>query len=136
MSDVSELKLINLQQFMDDESCECMHPESVFHARLHLEDENAIMNAADMFSVLGDTTRLRVLVSLLHGELCVTDIAVATGVNRTTISHQLRVLRSNNMVSRRRDGKVVYYSIANETLTHLLELVAPGVCAVETESAR
>lgn len=133
MSAEPELKLINLQDIMDDESCECMHPESVYHARLHLEDENAIMDAADMFSVLGDTTRLRVLVSLLHGELCVTDIAAATGVNRTTISHQLRVLRSNNMVSRRRQGKVVYYTIANETLTHLLEMVAPGVCSIESE---
>lgn len=136
MSDNSPLKLINLQDIIDDESCECMHPESVYHARLHLEDENAIMDAADMFSVLGDTTRLRVLVSLLHGELCVTDIAAATGVNRTTISHQLRVLRSNDMVSRRRDGKVVYYTIANEMLTHLLELVAPGVCSIEEEIAK
>lgn len=136
MSNDSTLNLINLQDIINDESCECLHPESVYHARLHLEDENAIMNAADMFSVLGDTTRLRVLVSLLHGELCVTDIAAATGVNRTTISHQLRVLRSNDMVSRRRDGKVVYYSIANETLTHLLELVAPGVCVIEAEVAR
>lgn len=132
MSVESHIKLISLQDVLDDESCECLHPESVYHARLHLEDENAIMNAADMFSVLGDTTRLRVLVSLLHGELCVTDIAAATGVNRTTISHQLRVLRSNNMVERRRDGKVVYYTIANETLTQLLELVAPGVCSIET----
>lgn len=130
------LKLINMQEFLDEESCDCMHPESVYHARLHLEDESAIMDAADMFSVLGDTTRLRVLVSLLHGELCVTDIAVATGVNRTTISHQLRVLRSNNLVDRRRDGKVVYYSIANETLTHLLEMVAPGVCSIDTEASK
>lgn len=133
MSAEAKMKLINLQDIIDDESCDCMHPESVYHARLHLEDENAIMDAADMFSVLGDTTRLRVLVSLLHGELCVTDIAAATGVNRTTISHQLRVLRSNNMVSRRRQGKVVYYTIANERLTHLLELVAPGVCSIELE---
>ena len=136
MSVANNLKLISMQEFIDEESCDCLHPKSVFHARLHLEDENAIMNAADMFSVLGDTTRLRVLVSLLHGELCVTDIAAATGVNRTTISHQLRVLRSNNMVNRRREGKVVYYSIANETLTHLLELVAPGVCNIETEVAK
>lgn len=136
MTGESELMIINLQEAIDDESCDCLHPESVYHARLHLEDEGAIMDAADMFSVLGDTTRLRVLVSLLHGELCVTDIAAATGVNRTTISHQLRVLRSNNMVARRRDGKVVYYSIANETLTHLLEIVAPGVCTIDTEVAR
>lgn len=136
MSVSPDLKLISMQEFIDEESCDCLHPESVYHARLHLEDENAIMSAADLFSVLGDTTRLRVLVSLLHGELCVTDIAVATGVNRTTISHQLRVLRRNSIVSRRREGKVVYYSIANETLTHLLELVAPGVCSIETGVAQ
>lgn len=133
MSESPNLKVISLQEFMDDESCECLHPESVYHASLHLADEGAILDAADMFSVLGDTTRLRVLVSLLHGELCVTDIAVATGVNRTTISHQLRVLRSNKLVDRRRDGKVVYYTIANDTLTHLLELVAPGICTIESE---
>lgn len=127
----NEFTLINLQDELEDTLCDCMHPDAVYHAGLHLEDEDAIMNAADMFSVLGDTTRLRVLVSLLHGEMCVTDIAVATGVNRTTISHQLRVLRSNNIVARRRDGKVIYYTIANETLTHLLELVAPGVCDIE-----
>lgn len=136
MSVGPNLKLVSLQEFIDDEGCDCLHPESVYHASLHLADEDAIMNAADMFSVLGDTTRLRVLVSLLHGELCVTDIAAATGVNRTTISHQLRVLRSNNLVERRREGKVVYYTIANEKLTHLLELVAPGICTIESELAK
>ena len=131
-----DLKIINIESDLSDELCDCLHPDSVRHARLHLEDEDAIMNAADLFSLLGDTTRLRVLVSLLHGELCVTDIAAATEVNRTTISHQLRVLRSNSIVSRRRQGKVVYYSIASETLTQLLELVAPGVCNVELEIAK
>lgn len=128
---VSEhLTMLSIQDDIEDIDCDCMHPDSVAHARLHLADENAIVDAADMFSVLGDTTRLRVLVSLLHGEMCVTDIAVATGVNRTTISHQLRVLRSNGMVSRRREGKAIYYSIDKTTLVHLLEIVAPGVCNV------
>ena len=134
MTAQQDFKLINFSQNLDDESCDCMHPAAVQHARLHLADEDAIMSAADMFAVLGDTTRLRVLVSLLHGELCVTDVAAATGVNRTTISHQLRVLRNNNLVTRRREGKVVYYYIANSQLTHLLEVVAPGVCSVEEES--
>lgn len=118
-----------------DETCECVHPDAVAHAREHLADEEQLLTAADMFNVLGDTTRLRVITSLLHGELCVTDIAVATGVNRTTISHQLRVLRNNGMVARRREGKVVYYRIANETLTHMLELVAPGMCKLHVGAA-
>lgn len=136
MTDTPNLTIISLQDVMDDDACDCLHPEAVHHARLHLADEDAIMNAADMFSVLGDTTRLRVLVSLLHGELCVTDIAAATGVNRSTISHQLRILRRSALVTSRRDGKVKYYSIANPTLTHLLELVAPGICSIAMESAQ
>ncbi|MCO5216841.1 MAG: metalloregulator ArsR/SmtB family transcription factor [Thermomicrobiales bacterium] len=136
MTSEPNLKIIQLPNDIDDFDCDCMHPEAVYHARLHLEDENAIMDAADMFSILGDTTRLRVLVSLLHGEMCVTDIAVATGVNRTTISHQLRVLRRTNMVDNRRDGKVIYYSIANDNLTHLLELVAPGICDISKDIAQ
>lgn len=131
MSTDSTITIIPFEPFEDD--CDCVHPAAVAHARQHLADEEQLLNAADTFSVLGDATRLRVLTSLLHGELCVTDIAVATGVNRTTISHQLRVLRTNNMVARRREGKVVYYSIANDTLTHMLELVAPGMCGVALE---
>ncbi len=136
MTTKPEFRVITLDPNLADEFCDCMHPESVRHARLHLEDETAILTAADLFSLLGDTTRLRVLVSLLHGELCVTDIAAATEVNRTTISHQLRVLRSNNLVTRRREGKVVYYSIASDTLTQLLELVAPGVCTIDVGKAQ
>lgn len=136
MTNQPDLKIINIESELAEESCDCLHPDSVRHARLHLEDEDAIMNAADLFSLLGDTTRLRVLVSLLHGELCVTDIAAATDVNRTTISHQLRVLRGNNIVDRRRQGKVVYYSIAGEYITQLLEVVAPGVCNIELGAAR
>lgn len=135
MSKTTELKIIPMEPELADEFCDCQHPQAVRHACMHLEDEGAIMDAADLFSLLGDTTRLRVLVSLLHGELCVNDIAAATEVNRTTISHQLRVLRTNHLVSRRRDGKVVYYSIANDMLTHLLELVAPGVCNIGLEQA-
>ena len=136
MTTKTDLHIVRLEPDMADEFCDCMHPESVRHARMHLEDEAVIMTTADLFSLLGDTTRLRVLVSLLHGELCVTDIATATEVNRTTISHQLRVLRRNNLVSRRREGKVVYYSVASDTLTQLLELVAPGVCNIDAGMAK
>ena len=135
MMTTTDLHIIRLEPDPGDEFCDCMHPDAVRHARLHLEDEGAIMSASDLFSLLGDTTRLRVLVSLLHGELCVTDIATATDVNRTTISHQLRVLRRNKLVARRREGKVVYYSIASDKLTHLLEVVAPGVCNIDAKAA-
>jgi len=70
---------------------------------------------------------MRVLVALGSSELCVTDLAAATGVNRTTISHQLRVLREHRLVRRRRSGKVVYYALDDEHVQALVALTSQHV---------
>ncbi len=89
-------------------------------ARTGLGDAPPVDEIAGIFAILGDPTRMRVLVALGESELCVTDLAAATGVNRTTISHQLRVLRSHRLVRRRREGKVVYYALDDD---HVMALV-------------
>jgi ArsR family transcriptional regulator, lead/cadmium/zinc/bismuth-responsive transcriptional repressor len=73
--------------------------------------------------VLADPTRARLLLALGDGELCVCDLAAATGVNRTTVSHQLRVLREGGVVTRRRAGKTVFYALADD---HVRALLAMG----------
>src|SRR5688572_28540729 len=78
-----------------DDACECVHPSAVIDARRVLGDVPSVEGVAEIFAILGDPTRVRVLTALRAGELCVSDLAVATGVNRTTVSHQLRVLRSH-----------------------------------------
>lgn len=109
---------------LDDDQCDCVHPAAVMEARRALGDAPPAETMADLFAILGDPTRMRVLTALASGELCVSDLAVATGVNRTTISHQLRVLRAHRMVRRRRDGKVVYYALDDDHVAALLGMAA------------
>ena len=108
------------QSWNDD--CDCLHPEAVLSARRVLGKIPAAAEIASLFAILGDATRMRVLLALGSGELCVTDLSAATGVNRTTISHQLRVLRSHRFVQRRREGKVVYYTLDDDHVSALLSI--------------
>jgi ArsR family transcriptional regulator, lead/cadmium/zinc/bismuth-responsive transcriptional repressor len=103
---------------------ECIHPQAVRAARAALAEAPASEHTAGLFAILGDPTRLRVLSALLPGELCVCDLAAATGVNRTTVSHQLRVLRDHRLVRRRREGKVVYYALDDDHVVSLLAIAA------------
>lgn len=109
------------QQWAED--CECLHPTAVMAARRAIGDTPPDDLAA-AFAILGDATRMRVLVALGSAELCVTDLAAATGVNRTTISHQLRVLREHRLVRRRREGKVVYYALDDDHVKTMVQLAA------------
>jgi len=102
------------------DDCDCLHPEAVQQARRALGDASPAVQVARMFAVLSDPTRMQVVIALSGTELCVTDLAAATGVNRTTISHQLRVLRGHRLVRRRREGKVVYYALDDD---HVMALV-------------
>jgi DNA-binding transcriptional ArsR family regulator len=117
-------RLIEEEAWSDD--CDCLHPAAVMAARKALS-EKPPEDLAATFAVLGDPTRMRVLVALESAELCVTDLAVATGVNRTTISHQLRVLRQHRLVRRRRAGKVVYYALDDDHVRSLVRLTAQHV---------
>jgi ArsR family transcriptional regulator len=86
---------------------------------------------AGLFVLLADPTRLLLLSALAAGELCVCDLAASTGVNRSTVSHQLRTLRDGRLVRARREGRVVYYCLDDD---HVRELLAMGV-AHAAESA-
>lgn len=91
----------------------------------------ATPEVAGLFALLADPTRLRLLSALTAGELCVCDLAASTGVNRSTVSHQLRTLRDGRLVRARRDGRVVYYRLDDD---HVRELLAMGI-AHAAESA-
>jgi ArsR family transcriptional regulator len=118
----------------DERDCEtdAIHPAAVMGARRALGDAPAPDGIAEIFGILGDPTRIRVLTALSAGELCVCDLAAATGVNRSTVSHQLRVLRDHRLVRRRREGKVVYYALDDD---HVLQLLAiAGVHSSESDA--
>lgn len=119
------------EEWNDD--CDCLHPKAVFAARRAL-GHAPVGEVARILAVLGDPTRIRVVIALAGAELCVTDLAVATGVNRTTISHQLRTLRDHRLVRRRREGKVVYYALDDDHVTALLSMVTAHVIEAHIEA--
>ena len=118
------------------DDCECLHPAAVMNARRVLGDSPPVEDLAAIFGILGDPTRMRVLVALGDAELCVTDLAAATGVNRTTVSHQLRVLRSHRLVRRRREGKVVYYAVDDDHVMDLVKLASAHVSEAAADEGR
>jgi DNA-binding transcriptional ArsR family regulator len=101
----------------------CIHPEHVLAVRRHVLTTEAAQKVGSLFAILSDPTRLQVVSALLHastGELCVCDLAAGLGRDDTTISHQLRVLRSHHIVTMRKVGRVVYYRLIDEHIRQLL----------------
>ena len=86
--------------------------------RQELPPEELICDLSDLFKVFGDTTRMRILYSLFESELCVCAIAELLGMTQSAISHQLKVLRENKLVASRREGKTIYYFLADDHVYH------------------
>jgi ArsR family transcriptional regulator, lead/cadmium/zinc/bismuth-responsive transcriptional repressor len=102
-----------------------IHTEHMLAVRRNLLTTDKAMRIASLFAVLSDPTRLQVVYALLRaptGELCVGDLATGLGRDDTTISHQLRVLRNQQIVAMRKVGRIVYYRLVDEHIRLLLEL--------------
>src|SRR5258706_10510771 len=102
-----------------------VHEEHVLAVQRNRLPADKAMRIAALFAVLSDPTRLQVVYALLQaptGELCVGDLATGLGRDDTTISHQLRVLRNQQVVAIRKAGRVVYYRLVDEHVRLLLEL--------------
>ena len=85
--------------------------------------ENELSDLADLFKVFGDSTRLRIMYSLFHGEKSVTQICEEIGMEQSAVSHQLRVLKANKLVSMRKEGKSSIYFLADD---HVKTIIAMG----------
>ncbi|MBP1561240.1 MAG: helix-turn-helix transcriptional regulator [Oscillospiraceae bacterium] len=98
------------------ETCteEAEHPEVVKAVSEKLPDIELLYDVAELFKVFGDSTRVRILCALFESEMCVCDIASVLEMNQSAISHQLRVLKQARLVKYRREGKTVYYSLADD----------------------
>lgn len=88
----------------------------------NIPEMEVLFELADLFKVFGDSTRLRILYTLFDGEHAVGDIAETLSMEQSTISHQLRVLRTNKLVKVRRDGKQIYYSLDDEHVKKVIEM--------------
>lgn len=83
--------------------------------------EETLYDLADLFKVFGDSTRLRILCALFNCEQCVRHIADELGMTHSAISHQLRFLKQNKLVKNRREGKTVFYSLADEHVKRIFD---------------
>ena len=116
---------------MEVECCDIfqVHEELVKKAEENILDEDRLKELADFFKVFADTTRLRILSVLFQSEMCVCDLAEVLGMTQSAISHQLRILKQMKLVKNRREGKTVFYSLAdghiqtimNQGLEHIME---------------
>ena len=103
-------------------ACEHDHPEVVRSVRAAMPDENVTADLSDFFKVFGDSSRMRILFALDRRELCVCDLSAALGMTKSAVSHQLRFLRTNHLVTSRREGKNIFYRLADDHVRDIIEI--------------
>ena len=110
----------------DVEHCEAcqIHEDVVKAVTDHMPDEDQLYDLAEVFKVFGDSTRIKILYVLFEAELCVCDIAQLLNMTQSAISHQQRILKQNRLVKNRRDGKSVFYSLADG---HVKTIISQGM---------
>ena len=108
------------------ERCDCtvIHEEVVAAVRKLLPADGVLLELAETFKIFSDATRVKILCALMQAEMCVCDISVLLGMTKSSVSHQLRILKQANLVRYRKAGRVVYYSLADD---HVRTIVAAAM---------
>lgn len=114
------------------ECCESteVHEDLVRIVEETMPEETELYDLAELFKVFGDSTRIRILFVLSSAEVCVCDLARTLNMTQSAISHQLRILKQNKLVKSRREGKSVFYSLADG---HVSTIIAQGREHIEEE---
>lgn len=104
-------------------TCDCtvIHEDAVNQVRDKMPDEENLYDLAELFKVFGDSTRIKILCALVESDLCVCDIAALFNMTQSAISHQLRVLKQASLVKYRKEGKIVYYSLADDHVKQIFD---------------
>ena len=107
------------------ECCDCneIHEDLLKIVNDTMPEETELYDLAELFKVFGDSTRIRILSVLFEAEVCVCDLAKVLNMTQSAISHQLRILKANKLVNSRREGKSVFYSLADG---HVRTIIAQG----------
>ena len=102
--------------------CNIIHEEVLYNTKKKLEEIKIFNDVSNFFKIIGDTTRTKILFSLDNNEMCVCDIANTLGMSKSSISHQLSVLKENGIIKSRRSGKEVYYTLDDEHVSEVFEV--------------
>ena len=117
------LPTITITDNLQNNLCQqkCVHPDAVKAGQARIPGPRDVLAGAEFFKVFGDQTRLSLLMALRSGELCVCDLACVMSMTDSAISHQLAVLRRSGMILPRRDGKIIYYRLADAHVDTILD---------------
>lgn len=118
---------------MKDSGVECcefafVHEDIVHAVNEKMPDETVLGDLAELFRVFGDSTRIKILYVLFESEMCVCDIAQLLGMKQSAISHQLKNLKQARLITSRREGKSVFYSLLDD---HVRSIIAQGLEHIE-----
>ena len=107
-----------MERNIEMECCETteVHEELLEIVNEKMPPEETLYNLAELYKVFGDSTRIRILFVLFEAEVCVCDLARALSMTQSAISHQLRILKQNKLVKNRREGKSIFYSLADAAI--------------------
>lgn len=105
---------------VDECEVQCVHPEVVARVQRGMPAEERVDQVTDLLKVMGDPSRFRILCALEQEEMCVCDLAVIAGIEESTTSHHLRLLRTSGFVAFRKAGRVAYYRLANDSVARLI----------------
>lgn len=107
----------------ETENCGYMHahPELIVRVNEAMPEEEILYDLAELYKVFGDSTRIKILYVLFESEMCVCDLASCLNMTTSAISHQLRVLKQSQLVKFRRDGKTIFYSLADDHVRTILD---------------
>ena len=113
---------------MEKEKIECcsenqVHPDLLKIVNDTMPEETELYDLAELFKVFGDSTRIRILFVLFESEVCVCDLAQVLNMTQSAISHQLKILKQSRLVKSRREGKSIFYSLADE---HVETIIGKG----------
>lgn len=115
---------------MEEDECGilCVHEETVQKVKGEMPPDEVLYDLAELFKVFGDSTRVRILYALFEAELCVCDIAQLLGLTQTATSHQLRLLKASKLVKARKEGKNVFYSLADDHVCLIMNQGMEHIC--------
>ncbi len=102
--------------------CNIIHKESVDNTLKNMIDDDTIFDVGDFFKILGDSTRIKILFSINNNRLCVCDIANILKMSKSSISHQLKILRDYNIVKNEKIGKEVFYELDDNHVKEVFEI--------------
>ncbi|MDR0665789.1 MAG: metalloregulator ArsR/SmtB family transcription factor [Campylobacteraceae bacterium] len=113
--------MAQIDDFKDRCDCNVIHEEIVNTVKDKMPDDEILFDLAELFKVFGDSTRVKILYALFQSKMCVCDIAALLGMTKSSISHQLRVLKQAKLVKYKKEGKIVFYSLDDEHIKNIFD---------------